>query len=151
MHSLRQCIRRPLRLLTHSNNTLPLVHSRYASAKKNLKKNEELIRFQQLEKDHGRMLSLIGSRVNAVSAEFAEVCLLFLHVYHRTYYTHIKQLGDSSKDVSVAKQLKGIRPLKDAWTEWSHLRKVIIVIPSTLQALIHPFFTGLRRYRCSSG
>ena len=97
---------------------------------KNVKKNEELTRFQQLEKDHGRMLSLIGSRVNAVSAEFAEVRPVFKHFYITEVLKHIriKQLGDSSKDVSVAKQLKGIRPLKDAWTEWSHLRKVIATL-----------------------
>lgn len=111
MHSLRQCTRRPLRLLPHSNNTPPLTHARYASVKKNVKKNEELTRFQQLEKDHGLMLSLIGSRVNAVSAEFAEVCLVLRHSCIRNALNiYIKQLGDSSEDVSVAKQLKGIRP-----------------------------------------
>lgn len=76
------------------------------------------------------MLSLIGSRVNAVSAEFAEVCLVLRHVcIVNPLNIYIKQLGDSSKDVSVAKQLKGIRPLKDAWSEWSHLRKVFVVLP----------------------
>lgn len=76
------------------------------------------------------MLSLIGLRVNAVSAEFAEVRSVFRHVCITTLFTYmwIKQLGDSSKDVSIAKQLKGIRPLKDAWTEWSHLRKVSVVL-----------------------
>lgn len=80
MHSLRQCIRRPLRLPSHRNVAPSLIHTRYASAKKNGKKNEELSRFQQLEKDHERMLSLIGLRVNAVSAEFAEVRAVLRHV-----------------------------------------------------------------------